>query len=128
MPSQAERAAAARGSGPPATTLRKTKRWTCCRLTNRCSRHATKLQRAGASCWVPRAGRPTLQRVGVTARQAAARIRFARLCAEVRGVNVRAGTAIDGRDRKRLERLCCYFARPAISQERLTWLPDGRLH
>ena len=25
---------------------------------------------------------------------------------EVRGVNVHAGTAIDGRDRKRLERLC----------------------
>jgi hypothetical protein len=43
-------------------------------------------------------------------------------------VNVHAGTAIDGRDRKRLQRLCRYIARPAISQERLTLLPDGRLH
>jgi hypothetical protein len=43
-------------------------------------------------------------------------------------VNVHAGTAIDGRDRERLERLCRCIARPAISQERLTSLPDSRLH
>jgi hypothetical protein len=40
-------------------------------------------------------------------------------------VNVHAGTAIDGRERKRLQRLCRYIARPAISQERLTLLPDA---
>ncbi len=32
--------------------------------------------------------------------------------AEVGGVNVHAGPAIDGRDRRRLERLCRYVARP----------------
>jgi hypothetical protein len=55
----------------------------------------------------------------------AARSGSAGLCGEVRGVNVHAGTSIDGRDRKRLQRLCRYIARPAISQERLTLLPDA---
>ncbi|NVB43699.1 transposase, partial [Pseudenhygromyxa sp. WMMC2535] len=39
--------------------------------------------------------------------------------AEVGGVNVHAGPAIDGRDRRRLERLCRYVARPPVAQERL---------
>ncbi len=49
------------------------------------------------------------------------------LCAMVRGFNVHANTRIDGRDRRRLERLIRYVARPAISSERLSELPDGRL-
>jgi hypothetical protein len=81
---------------------------------------------AGRELLGPRAGQPTLRLVEHG--QSAARTGPPGLCGEVRGVNVHAGTAIDGRDRKRLERLCRYIARPAISQERLTLLPDGRLH
>lgn len=44
--------------------------------------------------------------------------------ADVGGVNVHAGPAIDGRDRRRLERLCRYVARPPVSQERLELAPD----
>jgi len=47
--------------------------------------------------------------------------------AEVGGVNVHAKVAVDGRDRKRLERLCRYVARPPLSQERLQMHPDGRV-
>ena len=50
-----------------------------------------------------------------------------RLLAQVRGVNIHATAAIDGRDRKRLQRLCRYVARPPIAQERLEQMPDGRL-
>ena len=38
----------------------------------------------------------------------------------VDGFNVYAGDAIDGRDRKRVERMCRYLARPPIALERLT--------
>ena len=41
----------------------------------------------------------------------------ARLVAEVGGVNVHASAAIDGRDRRRLERLCRYMARPPLCQK-----------
>ncbi|KIG11529.1 Transposon-like protein [Enhygromyxa salina] len=44
--------------------------------------------------------------------------------AEVGGVNVHAGPAIDGRDRRRLERLCRYVARPPVAQERLELTPE----
>jgi putative transposase len=37
----------------------------------------------------------------------------------VDGFNVYAGDAIDGRDRKRIERMCRYLARPPIAMERL---------
>jgi hypothetical protein len=36
--------------------------------------------------------------------------------------------AIDGQDRPRLLRLCRYIARPPLAHERLSLLPDGRLH
>jgi hypothetical protein len=45
--------------------------------------------------------------------------------ADVGGVNVHAGAAIDGRDRQRLERLCRYIARPPLAQERLELAPGG---
>jgi hypothetical protein len=38
-----------------------------------------------------------------------------------------ANVLIEARDRDRLERLCRYAARPAVSTERLSELPDGRL-
>jgi len=42
----------------------------------------------------------------------------------VDGFNVYAGDAIDGRDRKRIERMCRYLARPPIAMERLTEAGD----
>jgi hypothetical protein len=47
--------------------------------------------------------------------------------AEVGGINVQVGLAIDGRDRKRLERLCRYMARPPVCQERLAVTESGRV-
>ncbi|MDC3989246.1 transposase [Polyangium jinanense] len=37
--------------------------------------------------------------------------------AVVKGLDVHAGTAIDGRDRKRVERVCRYLVRPPIATE-----------
>ncbi len=48
-------------------------------------------------------------------------------CAMVSGFSVHANVCIEARDRIRLERLIRYAARPAVSTERLTTLPDGRL-
>jgi len=48
-------------------------------------------------------------------------------CAAVSGFNLHANVSIGARDRKRLERLLRYAARPALSAERLLRLPDGRL-
>jgi Putative transposase len=43
----------------------------------------------------------------------------------VDGFNVYVGNAIDGRDRKRVERMGRYLARPPIALERLTETGDG---
>ncbi|MBM4436228.1 MAG: transposase [Actinobacteria bacterium] len=48
--------------------------------------------------------------------------------AECGGVNIHAGTAVDGRDRRRLERLVRYMSRPPICTERLELLEDGRVY
>src|SRR5438094_7034777 len=48
-------------------------------------------------------------------------------CATVPGFSVHANVSIDARDRLRLERLVRYVSRPAVSTERLSELPDGRL-
>jgi len=47
--------------------------------------------------------------------------------AEVGGVNIHAKVVVDGRDRKHLERLCRYAARPPLSQDRLELHGDGRV-
>jgi hypothetical protein len=47
--------------------------------------------------------------------------------AEVGGINVHVGPAIDGRNRKRLERLCRYMTRPPVCQDRLSVTRDGRV-
>ena len=47
------------------------------------------------------------------------------LAVVVDGFNVYAGDAIDGRDRKRVERMCRYLARPPIATARLTETGDG---
>jgi hypothetical protein len=49
------------------------------------------------------------------------------LCANVGGVSLHAGVAVPARDRRRLERLCRYVARPPIATERLSLQQDGRL-
>jgi hypothetical protein len=48
-------------------------------------------------------------------------------CAEVAGFNVHAHTSARANDRKRLEHLVKYLARPPIAHDRLAELPDGRL-
>jgi hypothetical protein len=48
-------------------------------------------------------------------------------CASVGGVSVHANVAVPARDRRRLERLCRYGARPPVASERLSRLEDGRL-
>ncbi len=48
-------------------------------------------------------------------------------CASVSGVSLHANVAVPARDRRRLERLCRYVARPPVATERLSRLEDGRL-
>jgi hypothetical protein len=48
-------------------------------------------------------------------------------CANAAGLNLHADVAVPFRDRKRLERLARYCARPPIATDRLTKLADGRL-
>jgi len=49
------------------------------------------------------------------------------LCAELDGFSLHANTCVAPRDRERLEALCRYAARPAVSGSRLAELPDGRI-
>jgi ribosomal protein S27AE len=64
----------------------------------------------------PRAGRKVLTLRGAMPREAAAR---PRLCADIDGFSLHAAVRIEAHDRKRLERLCRYIARPALSDERI---------
>ena len=48
-------------------------------------------------------------------------------CAEADGFTLHANVRVHGRNRKRLERLCRYMARPAIASKRLERLADGRV-
>jgi hypothetical protein len=48
-------------------------------------------------------------------------------CASIEGSSVHAGVGVPARDRMRLEHLLRYAARPPLSNERLSLLPDGRL-
>ena len=52
------------------------------------------------------------------------RVRAGRV-ALVMGFNVHAGAAIDGRGRKRVERVCRYLVRPPIAKERLGLVGEG---
>jgi len=47
--------------------------------------------------------------------------------AHLDGFDLHANVAVPGRDRTRLERLCRYLLRPAVSQDRLRLLGDGRV-
>jgi hypothetical protein len=48
-------------------------------------------------------------------------------CVREGGMSLHADVAVPARDRRRLERLCRYVARPPIAIDRLEALPDGRL-
>jgi hypothetical protein len=48
-------------------------------------------------------------------------------CASVQGFSLHADVCVPARDRRRLERLVRYGARPPIASERLSELPDGRI-
>ena len=48
-------------------------------------------------------------------------------CAAAVGFTLHADVAVSARDRRRLERLCRYVARPPVATDRLERLPDGRL-
>lgn len=48
-------------------------------------------------------------------------------CASVGGVSLHANVAVPPRDRRRLEQLCRYVARPPLATGRLSRLADGRL-
>ena len=48
-------------------------------------------------------------------------------CASVGGVSLHANVAVPARDRRRLERLCRYVARPPVATERLSRRADGTL-
>src|SRR5690606_29626695 len=41
------------------------------------------------------------------------------------GMRVHAATVVDGRDRRRLERVCRYLLRPPFAQDAIEALPDG---
>jgi hypothetical protein len=43
------------------------------------------------------------------------------------GMSLHADVAVPARDRRRLERLCCYVARPPLAHDRLEVRPDERL-
>ncbi|MBI4231125.1 MAG: transposase, partial [Planctomycetes bacterium] len=48
-------------------------------------------------------------------------------CAAAMGFTLHADVAVPALDRRRLERLCRYVARPPVATDRLERLPDGRL-
>jgi Putative transposase len=88
----------------------------------------------GISVAGSRAGQPTLRLVSLKDAPAhpgydsgAGAAESEEPVAEVRGVNVHAKQRIDGRDRRRLERVCRYITRPPVAQERLALRADGRI-
>jgi uncharacterized Zn finger protein (UPF0148 family) len=48
-------------------------------------------------------------------------------CVREGGMSLHADVAVPARDRRRLERLCRYVARPPLALDRLEAMPDGRL-
>lgn len=73
----------------------------------------------------PRAGH-YLSRVRSDAAPAPSGVAGAR-CARLDGYSLHADVRVSGHDRKRLEHLCRYIARPPLALERLHQRPDGRI-
>ena len=72
----------------------------------------------------PRAGRKVLTLRGVMPREAAPR---QPLCADIKGFSLHAAVRCDAHDRKRLEQLCRYITRPALSDERVQLNAAGQV-
>jgi len=66
-------------------------------------------------------------RIGQMVDPEAAAFVTGRRAAMIDGVSLHANVAVPSRDRRRLEKLCRYIARPPVSTERLSKLSDGRL-
>ena len=64
----------------------------------------------------PRAGQKVLTLRGAMPREATAR---QPLCADIDGFSLHAAVRVGANDRKRLEQLCRYITRPALSDERV---------
>jgi hypothetical protein len=72
-------------------------------------------------------GARTGQRLRRVLKDPATGVRTALLCFASRGFSLHAATRIAGRDRRGLERLCRYLARPALASGRLRLLASQRL-
>ncbi len=73
-----------------------------------------------------RAGRE-VERIGDRVTVGGAEQLTSRRCARVRGFSLHADVAVPARDRKRVERLVRYIARPPLANERLHRRSDGKL-
>lgn len=49
------------------------------------------------------------------------------LCADIDGLSLHAAVRVEANDRKRLEQLCCYITRPALSDERVQLNAGGQV-
>ncbi|MBK8998729.1 MAG: transposase [Myxococcales bacterium] len=83
----------------------------------------------GVSVSGDRAGKPPLRLIASPDPQPRPRAADAtdEPIAEVRGINIHAAQVVDGRDRRRVERLCKYITRPPVAQDRLERRADGKL-
>jgi hypothetical protein len=81
---------------------------------------------AGRVATGPRAGKP-VQRIGDRIDVEDLTVSKGERCANVGGVSLHANVAVPARDRRRLERLCRYVARPPVASDRLSRLTDGRI-
>jgi hypothetical protein len=80
----------------------------------------------GRTATGPDAGRP-LRRLGDRIDVTAPAEFTGPRCAALAGITLHADVCVPARDRRRLERLCRYAARPPLSTERLSRREDGRL-
>jgi hypothetical protein len=72
----------------------------------------------------PRAGQKMLTRRGATPREGTA---GQPLCADIDGFSLHAAVRVEARDRMRLEQLCRYITRPALSDERVQLNAAGQV-
>ena len=81
----------------------------------------------GVSAVGPEAGR-RLTRPGRSRAEPYAEAELGPRCVAIGGFSLHANVAVHGRDRKGLEHMCRYMARPPVARERLKLLPDGRVY
>ena len=72
----------------------------------------------------PRAGQKVLTLRGAVPREATAR---QPLCADIDGFSLHAAVRVEEHDRKRLEQLCGYITRPALSDDRVQLNAAGQV-